>query len=201
MANQDILRSSDTELGTFAAAEQICRIKYPLYYATSFILPQNNRRRLMTVIAFLDMAQQAIGPQLNPNAQECCSTSEGNSPTSLIKSRIDSIYSGLLPAKETLNDPQMAILYAFGLTVQEVQIPKDYFQSLVDALNSQREIRRYATRQSLLKHCRETAGLASLILATTLGITHSGISDQAIQIGVAMRHAVDRYSAGYQTRL
>ena len=174
------------------AARQICRRESRSLYLASLFLPQAKRRALHAVYAFTRMIRTAIQPVDADDAPlshvAACGPSDLDHRLALFEERLNALYDGTLklPLPQFRSQEQHA-LHAASIAVGRYQIPRQHFLDLAEARRRDLGVKRYATWNALEKHCRGVGGSVALILSGVLGLTNSGASLQAVQMGIAFR--------------
>lgn len=201
----------------FRAARDVCRRHAKdLYYASAF-LPRRKRDAAHAAYAFCRMVREAVvtGEDAGPSTAAarmrhtpltalpvppavtdpfdavpggCCSSDPIGRRLSLIRDRLNAIYDGRLDLPHPAGrSEEQQVLHAFAAAVRRYQVPRQLFVDFAEGCRSDVAVLRYATWNSLERHCRQSGGVASLIAAGILGVTHSGASDFAIRAGAALR--------------
>lgn len=80
-----------------------------------------------------------------------------------------------------------AVLLAFRATVRRYQIPKLYFDELLDGMEMDLTKRRYADFDELYRYCYKVAGVVGLIMLSLFGQRDPRAPEHAVQLGVAMQ--------------
>jgi phytoene synthase len=79
------------------------------------------------------------------------------------------------------------ILLAFRATVQRYQIPRLYFDELLDGMEMDLTKSRYADFDELYCYCYKVAGVIGLIMLSLFGQRDPRAPEHAVQLGVAMQ--------------
>ena len=159
------------------AARQICRRHAPSFYLPSYFLNQSKRAAAHAVAAFCILTRQALD---QPDQAEPRLKLYADRLSQIYKHELD------LPLPQ-FRSPEQHALHAFAQTIQRFQIPHEYFHELAEGCRSDLMTRRYATWNSLQKHCRASGGIVALIMCAVMGLTSSGAAAQAISMGNGMR--------------
>jgi phytoene synthase len=113
---------------------------------------------------------------------------EADPRLTLYADRLNQIYRHELelPLPQFRTQEQHA-LHAFERTARRYEIPQQYFLELAEGLRSDLNTLRYATWNSLEKHCRGTGGVIALVVCAVMGLTNSGAAAQAVSMGNGIR--------------
>jgi phytoene synthase len=166
------------EQPAFAAARDVCRRQMRGYYFAGAFLPKEKRDGVCAAIAFCRMISAAFDAA--PDSLDAC--------MSLLRDRLDEIYSDRLDLpQEQFRSQEQHILRAISLVTSRYEIPQQYFLDFALGQQMSATIVRFPTWSSLEKFCYHTSGVVALILGCILGLTHSDVKRQAIQLGSAIR--------------
>jgi phytoene synthase len=185
------------EQPAFAAARNVCRRQMRGYYFAGAFLPKEKRDGVCAAIAFCAMVAHALSdvpamrsPGIQIPGRPPSGDGSGDSLDSrlaLLRDRLDEIYSDRLDLPQPqFRSQEQHILRAISLTVTQYQIPQQYFLDFAIGQQMSATIVRFPTWSSLEKFCYHTSGVVALILGCILGLTHSDVKRQMIQLGSAI---------------
>jgi len=137
------------------------------FYFSSLFLPPAKRDAFYSIYAICRLSDEATDKD--------ASLFE----LSNIKKSIDAVYEG--------QSPHNNLLLAFKKTVEEYDIPKKYFEDLVDGMYMDFVKQRYANFAELEEYCYKVAGVIGLIVLKILGSQNPKSADYAVHIGIAMQ--------------
>ena len=186
VSGSDVAESPASVASALAASRDMCRRRGGgLFFAYSF-LPQRKRDAACAVFAFRSMIDDVLAA---PTAQGgCCSGGTADSTTGLLRERIDDVYAGMLdlPAPDE-RTTEHHVLSVVMHVVREFEVPKSCFVDVVNARQSERQIKRYPTWSRLENHCAQLEGSFAEATSCVLGLTHSDARQHAISFGTALR--------------
>lgn len=195
--------NSPADVLAFRAARDVCRRYGKEYYFATAFLPRAKRDAAHAVYAFGRMIRDAVeipDEELQGAAAmrhqplgigasgACCSSHPLDQRVGLFRERLDEIYEGRLelPAPDARSEAQH-VLHAIGIAARRFEIPRQSFVELAESVRTDQLVSRYATWASLDRYCRQSGGAAALAAGCVLGFTHSGASEHAMKLGVAIR--------------
>ena len=139
------------------------------YYAFLF-LPRPKRDAIYAVYAF---------------CRYCDDIADGDQPVATQqllleawRQELDSCYAG---------KPTHIITRALQPVVDTYGIPKHYFEELIDGVEMDLTIRRYATFSDLERYCYRVASVVGLICIEIFGYTHAGVREYARHLGIGLQ--------------
>jgi phytoene synthase len=155
----------------FRRAEAITRRCAGTFYFASRFLPADKRRAVCAVYAIGRLSDAAIDDAPDsPDAH-------------LDLERTRSVLA-LAYSTSDIKDP---VLLAFRQAIVRYDIPREYFDDLLDGMKMDLEKKRYNNFQELYLYCYRVAGVVSLIMLKICGATHLRATHHAVDLGVAMR--------------
>ncbi|MFA5092841.1 MAG: phytoene/squalene synthase family protein [Candidatus Omnitrophota bacterium] len=154
----------------FAQAKKITKKFAKTFYLSSLFLPKDKQNASYAVYAICRLSDESVD-QLNDFQQQ--------NQLSQIEQDIASAYT-----QKPLNNPLLA---AFRQTVNNYNIPKEYFDELINGMRMDLEIRRYPNFLALKDYCYKVAGVVGLIMLKIFGYKDASAYDYAIKLGIAMQ--------------
>jgi len=154
----------------FFASERITRQHAKTFYFASKFLNNDKRFASYSIYAicrFSDEAVDATDKSLTRQALENISRS------------IECAYSDC--------DTQDAIIIAFRQTVTKYNIPKHYFDRLLEGMHMDESINRYETFKELYGYCYRVAGVVGLIMLKIFGTEDLSSEQFALDLGIGMQ--------------
>jgi squalene synthase HpnC len=137
----------------YAHCERLARRHYENFPVASLLLPREKRRHIYSIYAFARGADDFAD--------------EGNIPADERIARIvrwqqqlDQCYSG---------KPSHPVFVALGRTVNELEIPKEYFLALLTAFRQDVIKRRYETFDDLIEYCSHSANPVGRLVLHVFG--------------------------------
>ncbi|MCU0651843.1 MAG: phytoene/squalene synthase family protein [Candidatus Omnitrophica bacterium] len=137
------------------------------FYFSSLFLPPAKRDAFYSIYAICRLSDEATDKD--------ASLFE----LSNIKRSIDAVYEG--------QSPHNNLLLAFKKSVEDYDIPKKYFEDLVDGMYMDFVKQRYANFAELEEYCYKVAGVIGLIVLKILGSQSPEAKEYAVHIGIAMQ--------------
>lgn len=139
------------------------------YYAFLF-LPRPKREAIYAVYAF---------------CRYCDDIADGDQPVATQqllleawRQELDSCYAG---------KPTHLITRALQSVIDTYGIPKHYFEELIDGVEMDLTIRRYATFADLERYCYRVASVVGLMCIEIFGYRHVGVREYARHLGIALQ--------------
>ena len=140
------------------------------FYYAFLSLPRPKREAIYAVYAFCRYCDDvADSDQADPERQ---------SRLDAWRLELDSCYAG---------KPTHLITQALQPIVHTYGIPKQYFEQLIDGVEMDLTIRRYATFADLEQYCYRVASVVGLMCVEIFGYRHPGIQDYARYLGIALQ--------------
>lgn len=149
----------------FRTAGKLTEKHAKTFFFASHILPKEERQASYAMYAICRLSDDAVDVN-------------GLSDISKLQNNINLAYSSAQVA-----DP---ILYAFQHTIKKYEMPKCYFDELIEGLKMDTEKRTYADFSELYIYCYRVAGVIGLMMNKLLGGGEKG-EEPAIELGVAMQ--------------
>ncbi|MFH1457986.1 MAG: phytoene/squalene synthase family protein [Candidatus Omnitrophota bacterium] len=153
----------------FLLAQKITGQHAKTYYFASRFLPKEKRFHAYVIYAVCRMSDEAVD---NPGEASSCSLSR-------IKENIELAFSNI-PLKENL-------LLSFRQTVARFNIPKTYFDELIEGMRMDLKVNRYETFDDLYGYCYRVAGVVGLVMLKIFGYRQKEAEKYALDLGVAMQ--------------
>lgn len=154
----------------FALAKKITKKFAKTFYLSSLFLPKNKKNASYAVYAICRLSDESVD-------QITCLDQENE--LQKLASQISTAYSQL-----EIQDP---LLIAFRYTINNYNIPKEYFDALIDGMRMDLEIKRYANFSMLEDYCYKVAGVVGLIMLKIFENKDNAAYDYAIKLGIAMQ--------------
>lgn len=140
------------------------------FYFASHFLPKDKKYAAYAVYAICRVSDEAVdGKTINNNTKSL----------DRIKENIDSAYG----KGEIRNN----VLLAFRDTVTKYDIPKYYFDQLIEGMRLDLNKKRYANFTELYEYCYKAAGVVGLILLKILGSYDAKTQEYSVNLGIAMQ--------------
>jgi phytoene synthase len=139
------------------------------YYAFLF-LPRPKREAIYAVYAFCRYCDDIADGELVRTTQQ--------SLLHAWRQELDNCYAG---------KPTHIITQALQPVIETYTIPKRYFEELIDGVEMDLTIRRYATFADLKQYCYRVASVVGLICIEIFGYNHPGIQKYARCLGIALQ--------------
>jgi len=154
----------------FLEAHKITKKFAKAFYFASFFLTAKKRRAVYSIYALCRISDESVDDFANLS-----------DPAALngVARKIDSAYSGV-----ELKEP---LLLAFRKTIEEYQLPKEYFDELIKGMGMDLTKKRYANFDELYSYCYKAAGVIGLIMLKIFGSGAQRAEKSAISLGVAMQ--------------
>ena len=153
----------------FRRAEAITRRYAKTFYFASRFLPADKRRATYALYALCRLSDAAVDEMPGP----------ANEHLQRAQSAIALAYS--------TSDVKDALLLAFRQTVVRYDIPKEYFDDLLDGMKMDLEKKRYDNFQELYLYCYRVAGVVGLMTLKIFGAANLRATHHAVDLGVAMQ--------------
>jgi phytoene synthase len=163
MTNQQLLAG-------FREAKKITKKFARTFYLASLFLPKDKRYASYAVYAICRLSDEAVDDISCSNPQQRLRK---------LEQKIAAVY-----ATGIMDTP---LLSAFRHTVDTYKIPKEYFDTLIDGMRMDLEIKRYADFPDLYEYCYRVAGVVGQIMLKIFGCRDKTAETYAIKLGVAMQ--------------
>jgi len=157
------------ELG-FEEARKITRHFAKTFYLASFFLPKEDRQAAYSVYAICRISDESV---------DNSSSSPASRQLDKVRQRIDLAYSA--------SSPEELLLLSFQKTVNKYQIPKEYFDDLLEGMRMDLIKTRYANFEELNDYCYKVAGVIGLIMLKIFRCEDESAKKSAISLGIAMQ--------------
>ncbi|MFH0855598.1 MAG: phytoene/squalene synthase family protein [Candidatus Omnitrophota bacterium] len=154
----------------FKEARKITRNFAKTFYAASFFLPKETRDAAYSVYAICRLSDESVDDLKNPACPQKLDE---------IRQKIDLAYSGGLPLERAL--------LSFKQTINKYQIPKEYFQALLDGMLMDLAKTRYNNLEELNDYCYKVAGVVGLIMLKIFRCPDEPAKRFAVKLGIAMQ--------------
>lgn len=154
----------------FREAKKITKQFAKTFYLASFFLPRDRKYASYAVYAICRLSDESVDGK-NPENQK--------NNLKKIKDYIARAYT-----QEKIDEPLLA---AFRQTVNSYQIPKTYFDALIEGMYMDLEIKRYPDFSLLQEYCYKVAGVVGLIMLKIFGYQGTAAENYAVKLGTAMQ--------------
>jgi 15-cis-phytoene synthase len=154
----------------YRIAKEITR-KYArsFYFASHFLKPEK-RNAAFAIYAICRISDESVDNSKAIDNSERLNT---------IGCNIQTAYSSL----ELTN----SLLLAFRQTINQYQIPREYFTELIKGLEMDLTKNRYSDFTELYQYCYKVAGIVGLMMLEIFGYTGSDTKECAFKLGIAMQ--------------
>ncbi len=156
---------------SYRAAEALARARARNFYYAFLALPAERRRGFCAVYAFMrrcdDIADSTGGAEEKGRMLE------------LLRGRLASMYGG--------GPPESPFEPAFQDTVRRYSIPADYFRWLLEGVEMDLAVRRYATFEDLYRYCFRVASAVGLVSLRIFGFRDEAALEHAEHCGIAFQ--------------
>lgn len=154
----------------FTQAKKITKKFAKTFYLSSLFLPKAKKNASYAVYAICRLSDESVD-------QSTCLDQENE--LKKLEQKISVAYSQL--------EIQESLLIAFRYTINNYNIPKEYFDTLIAGMRMDLEIKRYANFTALKDYCYKVAGVVGLIMLKIFGNKDNIAYDYAIKLGIAMQ--------------
>jgi 15-cis-phytoene synthase len=153
----------------YRLAGRITRQFAKTFYFASRFLPQDKRQASYCVYALCRLSDETV-----------------DTPQDYYLSGLAAIREniGLAYSKAALKED---LLLSFRETVTRYEIPREYFEKILEGMSMDLKIRRYATFKDLYDYCYKVAGVVGLIMLKILGYRDQEAEKHAVELGIAMQ--------------
>jgi len=155
----------------FQKAKTITKRFATTFYLASLFLPQEKRLASYAVYAICRISDESVDGQSQTNQK--------NAYLEKVRQAIEKSYS-----QDTLQDH---LLLAFRYVVNRYQIPKAYFEELLEGMEMDLSQNRYQDFNELYNYCYKVAGVVGLIMLKILGERNHSSQEAAVKLGIAMQ--------------
>ena len=154
----------------FLQARQITTHHAKTFYFASRFLPKEKRFASYAIYALCRISDDSVDTRGAISA---------HSQLSLTKEYIERVY-----RNEQVNNE---VLLAFKDTVTRYNIPKQYFDELIDGMHMDLNKNRYETFNELYSYCYKVAGIVGLIMLKIFDDANRVAQTHALDLGIAMQ--------------
>lgn len=154
----------------FHTARSITKYHAKTFYFASRFLDKKKRYGAYCVYAICRISDDTVDDLQSPSIA---------SNLSNIKEKIESAYSDV-----SLNDP---LLLAFRKTITGYQIPKKYFDELIEGMYMDLNKNRYNDFGEVHTYCYRVAGVVGLVMLKIFGYKDDEAEKYAVDLGIAMQ--------------
>lgn len=153
----------------FKIARAITKKYAKTFYLSSFFLPKDKRLAAYSIYAICRVSDEAVDNAENLSLNKITK----------IQAHVESIYNN-----SGINEP---LLLAFKETVDKYNIPKRYFDELIDGMYMDLNKNRYGNFTELYSYCYKVAGVVGLVMLKVFGYNDKDAEIYAIDLGIAMQ--------------
>jgi phytoene synthase len=164
---------------SFDAARSICRTHARSFYFSSFFLPKPKRDAAYAVYAFCRLLDDAT--------DEAENSADVERQITRFCDLLNAVYAGYEPDLPGGSDEAKLALRAFAITVNQYQVPREYFFEIAEGCRMDLTVFRYQTWDDLRKYCYRVAGVVGLIMCKIFGLAEPAAAEQAVLMGEAMQ--------------
>jgi 15-cis-phytoene synthase len=154
----------------FQEAKKITKQFAKTFYLASLFLPKDKKYASYAVYAICRLSDETVDDLTSPNQADNLQK---------LEQKIDTAYS-----KNEIGEPLLA---AFSHIVNTYEIPKEYFSVLIQGIQMDLTIKRYANFSALYEYCYRVAGNIGLIMLKIFRQKNKAAEYYAIKLGVAMQ--------------
>ncbi len=152
--------------------------KTSFYYSFS-LLPRDEREAMHSVYAFCRYADDIVDEEeeevLGPEAERILRKRER---LNRLRTEVEKCYAG------TSRHP---ILLPLSAVVKRFRIPKQYFLTLIDGMETDLVKDRYETFEELREYCYSVASVVGLICIEIFGYRYEETKEYAVDLGIALQ--------------
>jgi len=102
------------------------------------------------------------------------------------KEKLEAVQESISAAYER-KPMESRLFHAFQDTVLKYEIPRQYFDDLIDGMRMDLFKNRYETFSELREYCYRVAGVIGLIMVNILGYRDESVKQHAVDLGIAMQ--------------
>lgn len=169
------MRVDGSELGeAYEKCQTITRTHAKSFYFSSHVLPRQKRLASYAVYAFCRRADNAVDVAEGPRRQDEALRNVGE-----IRGELLAVFDDTRP----VDGP----LLALRDTVEQYQIPREYFLDLLRGVEMDLTKTRYETFEDLREYCYCVASVVGLMMTRIFGLTSETALRNAIDLGTAMQ--------------
>lgn len=159
----------DRSKSGFRKAKSITKKYAKTFYLASKFLPEDKRMATYSVYTICRITDESVDDPLHL----------GQESLNRIKEGIESAYS----SRELDDD----LLLCFRETINKYEIPKGYFDELIEGMGMDLVINRYRNFKDLEVYCYRVAGVIGLIMLKIFGYNEPIAEKYAISLGIALQ--------------
>ena len=153
------------------------------FYFSSFLLPKEKRNASYAVYTFCRYADNIVDlakslPAGAPAQKRGVKGGIEYKINSLLEN-LDDIYAG--------KNPKLSGISAFADAVKKFDLPRQYFNELVEGVSMDIKTKRYESFSELDSYCYKVASVVGLIMSEILGYSNSIALTHAVHLGKAMQ--------------
>ena len=140
------------------------------FYYSFFFLPAARREAMYTVYAFCKEVDSAVDD-----------APPGSDPKEAIRqwrAEVAAVYGGI---------PAHPVAISLAGHVRQLDIPREYFDELINGVEMDLATTRYATFEELSRYCYRVAGVVGLICLHIFGTRDPRAKDYAVNLGMAFQ--------------
>ena len=153
-----------------AYCRQLTRQQAKNFYYAFLFLPANKRAAIYTVYAFCRHSDDI--------ADEPAAFHDKRDQLRAWRDELENCYNGR---------PTRLITRALRHTIEQYPIPQHYFEALLQGVEMDLTVQRYASFDDLLGYCYRVASAVGLACLEIFGYTHSGVRRYACHLGIALQ--------------
>lgn len=164
---------SNPLLCSYEQCKQYTRNYAKSFYFSSFLLPKEKRAAAYAVYTFCRYADNIVDSSTELDEAGI----EGAFDN--LKAFLDDVYAGVTFTGENFS--------AFADTIRKYNIPRRYFDELIEGVCMDRQKQRYDNFAELENYCYKVASVVGLIMTEVFGYSHKAALPYAIYLGKAMQ--------------
>lgn len=151
--------------------------KTNFYYSFS-LLPKDEREAMHSVYAFCRYADDIVDEEEEQSLAETERTARKRERLNRLRREVEACYAG------TSRHP---ILLPLSTVVKRFRIPKQYFLTLIDGMETDLVKDRYETFDELRDYCYSVASVVGLICIEIFGYRYEETKEYAVDLGIALQ--------------
>jgi phytoene synthase len=154
----------------YSLAKTITKKFAKTYYFASRFLPKDKRYAAYSIYAICRISDESVDDNKGiANTEKLMQ----------IKKDIDLVYAGA-----ALDDNLLSV---FKAAINRYQIPKDYFDKIIEGMGMDLNKQHYANFDELYEYCYRVAGVVGLIMLKIFGYNDPQAKQHAVSLGIAMQ--------------
>ena len=196
--NPAIKRSADPESlkRSYDFCREIAKSRAKNFYYSFIVLPAERRRAMCAVYAFMrycdDIVDEEAGEADKENRLNACrenlDRAYDGSPADAYGGTTADAYGGTTAgAYGGSPDDGSGMLPAFRDTVERFDIPRSYFDAIIDGAQMDLTVTRYATFEDLYQYCYRVASAVGLVCIHIFGFNGAEAKKYAESCGIAFQ--------------